>query len=124
MTAEPTPETWPGPASRWLIWPRKTGAPAYLDGAAAIGEWVQVHCYDTRGAGGYTAGLSQRGNPLPYKATEHNVDLYALFTMLMSAHGRQRLVAARSVGASVGGSNVERVERLLLDGDDGRRRHH
>ncbi len=65
----------------------KTGAPAYLDGAAAIGEWVQVHCYDTRGAGGYTAGLSQRGNPLPYKATEHNVDLYALFTMLTTLTG-------------------------------------
>jgi uncharacterized protein YyaL (SSP411 family) len=32
-----------------------SGAEEYLAGAEAIGEWVQAHCYDTRGAGAIRA---------------------------------------------------------------------
>ena len=59
----------------------------YLAGAEAIGEWVQANCYDTRGAGGYTGGLSARGQRIEWKSTEHNVDLYSLFTLLAHATG-------------------------------------
>jgi hypothetical protein len=64
-----------------------TGEESYLAGAEAIGEWVQAHCYDTRGAGGYTGGLTARGKRIKWKSTEHNIDLYSLFTLLAQASG-------------------------------------
>jgi hypothetical protein len=65
----------------------KTAQGAYLEGAEAIGSWVQAHAYDTRGAGGYTGGLTRRGKRIEWKSTEHNIDLYALFTLLARATG-------------------------------------
>jgi hypothetical protein len=62
-----------------------TGRKAYLTGAEAIGTWVQAHCYDTRGPGGYTGGETASGQPIEWKSTEHNIDLYALFRMLAAA---------------------------------------
>ncbi len=62
-----------------------TGETAYLAGAQAIGNWVQAHCRDTRGAGGYTGGLTARGKRIKWKSTEHNIDLYSLFTLLAQA---------------------------------------
>jgi hypothetical protein len=59
-----------------------TGTRAYLTGAEAIGTWVQAHCRDTRGPGGYTGGENAGGQKLEWKSTEHNIDLYALFSML------------------------------------------
>jgi hypothetical protein len=64
-----------------------TGETAYLAGAEAIGNWVQAHCRDTRGAGGYTGGLTARGKRIKWKSTEHNIDLYSLFTLLAQASG-------------------------------------
>jgi len=64
-----------------------TGNPAYLAGAEAIGNWVEVHCHDTRGAGGYTGGLKRRDKRIKWKSTEHNLDLYSLFTLLAQASG-------------------------------------
>jgi hypothetical protein len=64
-----------------------TGDQSYLTGAEAIGNWVQAHCYDTRGAGGYTGGLKPRGRRIKWKSTEHNIDLYSLFTLLAQATG-------------------------------------
>jgi hypothetical protein len=64
-----------------------TGEAPYLAGAEAIGEWVQAHSYDTRGAGGYTGGLTARGKRIKWKSTEHNIDLYSLFTLLAQASG-------------------------------------
>ncbi len=56
-----------------------------LQAAERMGEWVERHCRDARGAGGYTAGY-QGWEPAPrklsYKATEHNIDLYAAFRRL------------------------------------------
>jgi hypothetical protein len=59
-----------------------TGRKAYLRGAEAIGSWVQVHCHDTRGPGGYTGGVTASGQKIEWKSTEHNIDLYALFSLL------------------------------------------
>jgi hypothetical protein len=59
-----------------------TGRKAYLAGAEAIGRWVQAHCHDRRGAGGYTGGETAGGQQIQWKSTEHNIDLYALFSLL------------------------------------------
>ena len=64
-----------------------TGRRAYLAGAAAIGNWVQANAYDTRGAGGYTGGEAAGGQKIEWKSTEHNIDLYAFFTMLAGQTG-------------------------------------
>ena len=34
---------------------------AYLAGAIAVGNWIQAHCQDARGAGGYTGGYTNSG---------------------------------------------------------------
>ncbi len=64
------------------------GTARHLDGALAVGEWIQANAYDTRGAGGYTGGITQRQRRIAYKATEHNIDLYGLFTMLAALSGQ------------------------------------
>lgn len=61
------------------------GGEPYLDAAIRMGEWVERNCRDSRGAGGYLGGFSGwEPNPslLQYKATEHNLDLYAAFQRL------------------------------------------
>jgi hypothetical protein len=64
-----------------------TGRRAYLTAAEAIGNWVQAHCYDTRGPGGYTGGETANGQKIGWKSTEHNIDLYALFRLLATETG-------------------------------------
>jgi len=64
-----------------------TGRRAYLTAAEAIGNWVQAHCYDTRGPGGYTGGETADGQKIGWKSTEHNIDLYALFRLLATETG-------------------------------------
>lgn len=67
-----------------LAYYEKTGSSgsAYLNAAKLVGDWIESNCRDTRGAGGYTAGF-EGWEPAPaellYKATEHNIDLYAAF---------------------------------------------
>ncbi len=56
----------------------------YLDGAVKLGTWIQQNGYDTRGAGGYKGGFAADQSPILWKATEHNIDVYAFFTMLAS----------------------------------------
>jgi hypothetical protein len=60
----------------------RTGTAAYLAGAKSIGEWIQAHAYDTRGAGGYTGGLEASGAKITWKSTEHNIDLFSFFELL------------------------------------------
>jgi hypothetical protein len=64
-----------------------TGGRAYLTAAEAIGNWVQAHCYDARGPGGYTGGETADGQKIGWKSTEHNIDLYALFGLLATETG-------------------------------------
>jgi hypothetical protein len=76
---------WAGQALAQLY--AATGRAAYLDGAEAIGNWVQANCYDTRGAGGYTGGYTADGQKLEWKSTEHNIDVYVLFSLLARETG-------------------------------------
>ncbi|HTZ25818.1 MAG TPA: hypothetical protein VMC83_17625 [Streptosporangiaceae bacterium] len=64
-----------------------TGRAEYLAGAEAIGNWVQAHCHDVRGAGGYTGGETAAGQQIEWKSTEHNIDLYVLFSLLARETG-------------------------------------
>ncbi len=63
------------------------GDDAYLTTAQCLGQWIFDQAYDERGAGGYTGGLDAGGNPFPWKATEHNADVYAAFMNLYLATG-------------------------------------
>jgi hypothetical protein len=65
----------------------RTDQATYLAGATAVATWIQTNAYDTRGAGGFTGGISARGAKLTWKSTEHNIDVYALFTMLAAEPG-------------------------------------
>ncbi len=75
-----------------------TGRVAYLTGAEAIGNWLQVNCLDTRGPGGYTGGATAAGREVSWKSTEHNIDIYALFSLLATVTG-QRVWATRAAWA-------------------------
>ena len=72
---------WTGMALAQLA--NSTRIEAYLDGAVRLGNWIFTNTFDTRGAGGYnfTVGANQ------VKSTEHNIDVYALFTMLARLTG-------------------------------------
>lgn len=63
----------------------KYGGDQYLNAAIALGNWVEAHTRDNRGAGGYTGGY-EGGEPSPtrvlWKSTEHNLDLYVAFERL------------------------------------------
>lgn len=64
-----------------------TGQATYLTAAEAVANFIQVNAYDTRGAGGYTGGIKADQTKITYKSTEHNIDLYALFSMLAQITG-------------------------------------
>jgi hypothetical protein len=70
------------------------GGAQYLAAAERMGDWVEDNCRDSRGAGGYTAGCEgwETGPQvkLSYKATEHNIDLYAAFGRLYLLTGKQK----------------------------------
>jgi hypothetical protein len=78
----------------------RTRKTRYLDGARALGMWIQANTRDTRGAGGYTGGVDPNGLSLQWKSTEHNVDSYSLFRLLGSItgsrawHGRAKYALA------------------------------
>jgi hypothetical protein len=74
------------------------GRKAFLAGAEEIGNWVQAHCYDSRGPGGYTGGETAGGQKIEWKSTEHNIDLYALFRLL-AAETRDPAWSARAAWA-------------------------
>jgi hypothetical protein len=70
---------------------RVLGNAQYLTAAEGLAAWVETNCRDAHGAGGYTAGYTfgpghwdaapiKRTN----KATEHNIDLYCVFTRLFA----------------------------------------
>ncbi len=61
----------------------------YLQGAQDLAQWIYTNAYDTRGAGGYTLGADNKLKPLPYKSTEHNIDVYAFFSILAQLTNNQ-----------------------------------
>jgi hypothetical protein len=70
-----------------------TSNSAYLTGALAIAQWLETNTYDTRGAGGYTGGYTAHGKKIAWKSTEHNIDIYAFFTMLAAESGQSEWTA-------------------------------
>lgn len=65
----------------------RTGNSAYLAGALKVANWIVANAYDTTGPGGYRFGTnidpSNQSVPSPNgKSTEHNIDVYAFFSML------------------------------------------
>lgn len=76
---------WTGLALAQLY--RTTGAQGYLTAALSVATFVQANMDDSRGAGGYTGGFTGDQKKIQYKSTEHNIDLYALFTMLAQLTG-------------------------------------
>lgn len=89
-----------------------TGDREYLNGAEAIGNWVQANCYDTRGAGGYTGGETADGQKIEWKSTEHNIDLYVLFTLL-----------ARETGSAEWSARAAWARHFITAMWDGRQNH-
>jgi hypothetical protein len=71
---------------------RQTGDASFLRAAIDIGNWIHNNAFDRRGAGGYTAGVDANNQKLLYKATEHNVDVYAFFGMLNILSGDKNWV--------------------------------
>jgi hypothetical protein len=72
--------SWVGMALAHLF--ARTGERQFLSGAVRLGQWIVKNTYSTTGAGGFTAGVDASNNSLTYKSTEHNIDAFALFTML------------------------------------------
>jgi hypothetical protein len=66
---------------------RRTRELRYLEGALNLGNWIFDVTFDTRGAGGYNFGVDGGNNLLLFKSTEHNIDVYALFSMLAELTG-------------------------------------
>lgn len=67
-------------------------ATEYLNAAVRAGDWVETHCRDSRGAGGYTGGFDgwePNQSKLLYKSTEHNLDLYVAFRRLYDLTGEE-----------------------------------
>jgi len=60
----------------------RTGERQFLNGAVRLGQWLVKNTFSASGAGGFTAGVDANNTPLTYKSTEHNIDAFALFTML------------------------------------------
>src|SRR5579872_347160 len=65
----------------------RTGDKSYLNGAIKLGQWIVNNTASNIGGGGFTAGVDNGNNKLTYKSTEHNIDAYALFTMLARITG-------------------------------------
>ncbi len=78
-------QAWAGMALAQLY--RSTGNAAYLKGALLVANWIVNNTYSTTGLGGYSFGtnINPQNQSVPSgngRATEHNIDVYALFTML------------------------------------------
>ncbi|GAB4200124.1 MAG: hypothetical protein OHK0022_20970 [Roseiflexaceae bacterium] len=65
----------------------RTRDPRYLNGALALGNWIVANTYDTRGVGGYSFGVDGANQPVRVKSSEHNIDVFALFSMLARLSG-------------------------------------
>lgn len=78
-------QAWAGMALLQMYF--RTRDNAYLDGAMMVANWIVLNTYSTTGAGGFSFGttINQYNQSVPStngKSTEHNIDCYALFSML------------------------------------------
>jgi hypothetical protein len=79
-------QAWAGMALAQLY--ARTHHESYLVGALKVANWIVANTYSTLGAGGYSFGtninpLNQSVPSTNGKSTEHNIDTYAFFTMLV-----------------------------------------
>ena len=74
---------WPGIALAQLA--HRTGAERYLEGAVAVGRWIETNTRSATGLGGYTFG--ETAGLEDHKSTEHNIDVFAFFTLLARLSG-------------------------------------
>lgn len=85
-------QAWAGMALAQLY--DRTKNSAYLAAAVKVANWIVANTYDTTGPGGYRFGtiINQFNQSVPSpngKSTEHNIDVYAFFTMLAQlTHGK------------------------------------
>lgn len=57
---------------------RATGESSYLEAAKAISDWAESNLKAEGPLGGYRGGFDTQGAAFPWRATEHNIDLFAL----------------------------------------------
>lgn len=76
--------SWAGIALAQLA--KVTKRAEYLEGAVRIGEWIQHNTRSTTGLKGYTFG--ETAGLEDHKSTEHNIDVFAFFTLLRRLTGR------------------------------------
>ncbi|MCS7180907.1 MAG: dockerin type I repeat-containing protein, partial [bacterium] len=68
----------------------KYGGEEYKESAIKLGDWIYLNTYDTRGNGGYTGGYKgwePRPQKINWKSTEHNIDIYSAFKLLLKITG-------------------------------------
>lgn len=83
-------QAWAGMALAQLY--SRTHKRKYLQGALLVANWIVTNTYNTQGAGGYSFGttINQFNISVPSKngkSTEHNIDTYAFFRMLVELTG-------------------------------------
>ena len=85
-------QAWAGMALAQLY--KKVGTASYLTAALNVANWIVNNTYSTLAPGGYSFGtnINQYNESVPSgngKSTEHNIDVYAFFTMLdaLTNHG-------------------------------------
>lgn len=79
-------QAWAGMALAQLF--ARTGDSRYLTGALSVGNWIVTNAFSTVGAGGFSFGttINPSNQSVPStngKSTEHNIDVFAFFTMLI-----------------------------------------
>lgn len=77
--------SWTGMALAQLF--DRTSDHRFLDGAVRLGQWIVNNTFSSNGAGGFTGGVDAGNNPVTFKSSEHNIDAFALFTMLFRFTG-------------------------------------
>ncbi len=79
-------QAWAGMAFAHLY--ARTGQRRFLDGALLLARWIFSTTHDaSRAPYGYTGGRTADDQPITYKATEHNIDVGAFFTMVATLTG-------------------------------------
>ncbi len=79
-------QAWVGMALLRLY--RATNQARFLQGALRLAQWIQSVAWDgQRSPVGYTGGRDGSNAAITYKATEHNIDVGAFFTMLATLSG-------------------------------------